>query len=150
MLCHVAAVKSLPALIYSAVYIFLLVLWDHGVYSENSEIMIMRLDLFSKQIWYSLVFFDLYQVFEKTAILNLQNYSFFLWLLLPDLKGHWWGLNSQPRFGPTSFLRMFSLLLKDLNFYHYLIIVRLICSSSFIHIFVFTYPFDRRLLSDND
>ena len=49
VLCRVAAVKSLPTLIYSAVYILLLVLWDHGIYSENSEI-IIRLDSFSKQI----------------------------------------------------------------------------------------------------
>ena len=29
--------------------VFLLVLWDHGIYSENSET-IIRLDSFSKQI----------------------------------------------------------------------------------------------------
>ena len=54
MLCRLAAVKSLPAHIYSADYIFLLVLSDHGIYSENSE-MIGRLDLFSNQFetfWY--------------------------------------------------------------------------------------------------
>ena len=49
ILCRVAAVKSLPALIYSADYILLLVLLDHGIYSESSE-MIIRLDPFSKQI----------------------------------------------------------------------------------------------------
>ena len=49
MLCRVAAVKSLPALIYSADYILLLDLWDHGIYSENSE-MIICLDSFSKKI----------------------------------------------------------------------------------------------------
>ena len=49
MLCLVAAVKSLPALIYSADYILLLVILDHGIYSENSE-MIICLELFSKQI----------------------------------------------------------------------------------------------------
>ena len=49
MLCRVAAVKSLPALIYSADYILLLVLWDHRIYSESSEL-IIRLDSFSKQI----------------------------------------------------------------------------------------------------
>ena len=46
MLCRVAAVKSLPALIYSADYILLLVLWDHGIYSESSKL-IIRLDSFS-------------------------------------------------------------------------------------------------------
>ena len=40
MLCPVVAVKSLPALIYSADYILLLVLSDHEIYSENSEIII--------------------------------------------------------------------------------------------------------------
>ena len=40
MLCHVAVVKSLPTLIYSADYVLLLVLSDHGIYSENSEIII--------------------------------------------------------------------------------------------------------------
>ena len=49
MLCCVAAVKSLTALIYSADYILLLVLCDHGIYSENSEI-IIHFDSFSKQI----------------------------------------------------------------------------------------------------
>ena len=49
MLCRVATVKSLPALIYSADYSLLLVLSDHGIYSENPEI-IIRLDSFSKQI----------------------------------------------------------------------------------------------------
>ena len=49
MLCRVAAVKSLPVLIYSGDYILHLVLLDHGIYSENSE-MIIRLDSFSKQI----------------------------------------------------------------------------------------------------
>ena len=49
VLCGVAAVKSLPALIYNADYILLLVLCDHGMHSENSE-MIIRLDSFSKQI----------------------------------------------------------------------------------------------------
>ena len=45
MLCRVAAVKSLPALIYSADYILLFVFWDHGIYSEKSVI-IKRLDSF--------------------------------------------------------------------------------------------------------
>ena len=58
MLCSVAAVKSLPALIYSADYILLLVLWDHGIYSESSELIIC-LDSFSKQFGTILVFFDL-------------------------------------------------------------------------------------------
>ena len=49
MLFRVAAVKSLPALIYSADYILLLVHCDHGIYSESSEL-IKRLDSFSKQI----------------------------------------------------------------------------------------------------
>ena len=35
-----AAVKSLPALIFSADYIVLLVLLDQGVYYENSKIVI--------------------------------------------------------------------------------------------------------------
>ena len=70
MLCRVAAVKSLPALIYSADYIFRLVLWDHGIYSENSE-MIIRLDSFSKQIWNILVFFDLYQSLRRLPCKNL-------------------------------------------------------------------------------
>ena len=48
MLCRVGAVKIFPALIYGADYIFLLVLCDHGIYSENSE-MIISLDSFSKQ-----------------------------------------------------------------------------------------------------
>ena len=64
MLCGVAAVKSLPPLIYSADFILLLVLCDHGVYSENSE-MIIRLDSFSKQILNILVYFVLYQSFRR-------------------------------------------------------------------------------------
>ena len=63
MLCRVAAVKSLTALIYSAGYILLLVLCDHGVYSENSE-MIIRLDSFSNPILNILVYFVLYQSFR--------------------------------------------------------------------------------------
>ena len=39
----------LSGFIYSADYILLLVLWDHGIYSESSEL-IIRLDSFSKQI----------------------------------------------------------------------------------------------------
>ena len=47
MLCHMAAVKSLPALIYSADYILHLVLRDHGIYSESSKL-IIRFDSFSE------------------------------------------------------------------------------------------------------
>ena len=67
MLCSVAAVKSLPALIYSADYILLLVLCDHGIYSENSK-MIICLDSFSKQIFKYLGIFRLISVLQTTAI----------------------------------------------------------------------------------
>ena len=75
MLCRVEAVKSLPALIFSADYIFLLVLWDHGIYSENSEMM-KRLDSCSEQILSILVSFEFY-VFETTAMLKFVNLPFF-------------------------------------------------------------------------
>ena len=39
--------------------------------------MIIHLDLFSKQIWNILVFFDLYQSFEKTAMLKFVNFTVF-------------------------------------------------------------------------
>ena len=68
MLCHVAAVKSLHALIYRADYILLLVLWDHGIYSEGSKLIIFGI-------------FRLISVFETTAMLKLQIYSIFHWPL---------------------------------------------------------------------
>ena len=49
VLSRVAALKSFPALIFSADYILLLVLWDHRMYSESSELM-THLDSFSEQI----------------------------------------------------------------------------------------------------
>ena len=48
------AVKSLPALINSVDYIFLLVLWDHWVYSENSEI-IIGLETYSRLLFIKFV-----------------------------------------------------------------------------------------------
>ena len=51
-------------LVYSADFILLLVHCDHGIYSENSE-MITCLDSFSKQILSIWVYFDLYQSFRK-------------------------------------------------------------------------------------
>ena len=83
MLCHVAAIKSLPALIYSADYILLLVLWDHGIYSESSELIL--LDSFSEQIWNNFVFFDLFQSLKRLLCKKLQIYRFFPELHLPDL-----------------------------------------------------------------
>ena len=71
-----AAVKSLPALIYSADYILLLVLCDHGIYSENSKI-IIRLDSFSIQIFYIFCIFRLKIVFETTAMLKFANIQYF-------------------------------------------------------------------------
>ena len=64
MLCRVAAVKSLPALIYSADCILLIDLSDHGIHSESSEL-IIRLDSFSRQIKNILVFLDLYQSLKR-------------------------------------------------------------------------------------
>ena len=37
MLCRVAALKTAPYIVHSAVYILLLVLWDQKKYSEKSE-----------------------------------------------------------------------------------------------------------------
>ena len=65
MLCRVAAVKSLPALIYSAACVLLLVLSDHGIYSENSEI-IIRLDSFSKQ-------FEIFWYFRLISVLRWRS-----------------------------------------------------------------------------
>ena len=56
------------------------------MYSENLKIVIC-LDSFSKQIYNIWVMFRFISVFETTALLNLQIYSIFLWLLLPDLIG---------------------------------------------------------------
>ena len=96
MLYRVAAVKSLPALIYSADNIFLLVLWDHGIDSENSE-MIIRLDSFSTQIWNILLFFRLISVFGTTAMLKSHSQLFSSGSFCKILKGHWWDLNSRNR-----------------------------------------------------
>ena len=49
VLCHTAAIKSLPALMFCADYILLLVLCDQRMYSEGSK-KVIRLDSFSKQI----------------------------------------------------------------------------------------------------
>ena len=76
MLCNVAAVKSLPALIYSADYILLLVLCDYGIYSESSEL-IIRLDSFSKQFFNFFGIFRLITVFETTAMLKIANLQYF-------------------------------------------------------------------------
>ena len=64
VLCHVAAVKSLPTFIFSADYILLLVLCDQRIYSENSKRDIC-LDSFYKQIYNILVIFRLY-AFDAT------------------------------------------------------------------------------------
>ena len=56
--------KKIPALIHSVNYIFLLFIWDHGIYSENSE-MIICLDESSKQSWNIFVVFDLSQSFRR-------------------------------------------------------------------------------------
>ena len=74
MLCRAAAVKSLPALIYSADYILLLVLRDHGIYSE-SLVLIIRLDSFLKKMKYFGIF-RLISVFETTAILKIANLQY--------------------------------------------------------------------------
>ena len=94
LLCRVAAVKSLPAPIYSAVYIFLLVLLRLGnTYLEISDF-IRCLDSFSKQIWNILVFFDLNQFLtcrfslrDDCHVKNCKLTVCFLLLLLPDFKG---------------------------------------------------------------
>ena len=52
VLCHVAAVKSLPALIYSADYILPLVLRDQRMYSENSKLVICLDTFLNKFIFF--------------------------------------------------------------------------------------------------
>ena len=79
-----AAVKSLPALIFSADYIVLLVLLDQGVYYENYSHMFRFIYKQFYNIW---VIFRLISVFETTALLNLPVYSIFVWFPLPDLIG---------------------------------------------------------------
>ena len=122
MSCRVAAVKSLPALIYSADYIFLLVLWDNGMYSEISE-MIIRLESSLNKFeifWYFSTYTSLCDdCHVKICKLTVFSSGSFweIW------TGHWWGLNSRNRgMAQLIFLWMFSLLLKDLNFYLYLLL----------------------------
>ena len=87
VLCRVAAVKSLTALIFSADSIFYF--WFFEIkewYSENSK-KVICLDSFTKRIYNIWVIFRFISVFETTALLNLPIYSVFLWLLLLDLIG---------------------------------------------------------------
>ena len=83
VLCRVAAVKSLTALIFNADYISL---WYFDI--KECILRIRKcLDSFSKQIKNIWVLFGLISVFETTALFNLPSYSIFLWLLLPDIIG---------------------------------------------------------------
>ena len=77
--------KNLPALIHSAGYILLSVLYDQRMYSENSKIVVFFIHYLNKFIIW--VIFRLTSVFETTALLNLPIYSIFLWHLLPCLIG---------------------------------------------------------------
>ena len=86
VLCRVVAVKTLPALNFSADNILRLVLRNQKLYSENSKIVIC-LDSFSKQIYNIWVIFRLISVFQTTALLYFSIYSNYLWLLLSDLIG---------------------------------------------------------------
>ena len=91
------------------------------MFSENSKIVI-RLDSFSKQIYNIWVIFRLISVFEITALLHLQIYSIFLWLLLPDLIGSLMRpLQLKPRYGPSCafLMNIFFALTGSICFFSY-------------------------------
>ena len=72
------------------------------MYSENSK-KVICLDSISKQIYNIWIIFRLKSVFETNAVLNLQIYSIFLWLLLPVLIGSLMRLlYLKPRYGSSS------------------------------------------------
>ena len=99
--------------VYSADYILLLVLLDHGIYSENSKMTIL-LDSFSKQFLNILGIFRLISVFQMTAMLKFANslyyppapFTRFIWSLMRRNRGMAQLLSYE----------CFFLLLKDLNF----------------------------------
>ena len=75
------------------------------------------LDSYSRQVFYLFgPHFNLYQSLNRLPIWNSQNCSMFpLAFVAGWLQGHWWGFISRNYVvWPTSFLWMFSLLLKDL------------------------------------
>ena len=55
------------------------------MYSDNSKIVIVRLESFINKFEIFGYFFRLIPVFETGALLNVPIYGIFIWLLLPDL-----------------------------------------------------------------
>ena len=85
------------------------------MYSENSKIVIC-LDSFSKH------FYNILVLFETTALLNLNIYSIFLWLLLPDRIGSLMRLlYLKPRYdsSPAYLMNIFFALKGSKHFYYY-------------------------------